>query len=252
MTNRYEKGTLNRHHFVTKNTINYVLHSYPRSVWDNDDDNDEWSLFLRVSQFVPVKFSGQLHVYVFGPVDVQVPPFWHGLDRQAVMVSVGLSNKEWLTQSVNRKTSGPRGRIQTRLKFECWKKVSFIVLPFVWHLPFLRHSHDAYSPLEPPMNIGTQKSYWESEPWIWSTSVLCISLLTSIRSTLNPQRLLKSPSLADARRRRCRLSKYCRTFAERCERMFHESLWNSVNFVEICAAQYFASASKHFYLPPIG
>ena len=32
MTNRYEKGTLNRHRFFTKNTINYVLYSYPRSV----------------------------------------------------------------------------------------------------------------------------------------------------------------------------------------------------------------------------
>lgn len=182
------------------------MHSYPRSVWDNDDDNDEWSLFLRFSQFVPVKFSGQLHMYAVGPLAVQVPPFWHGLDWQALLVSVGLNKKKWLPQSVSHQTSGPRVRIQARLKFECWKKVSFTVLPFVWHLQILSHSHGANSLVEPPMNIGTQKRKW---------TLILTNLI--IRSTLNPQWLLKSPSLVDARSSRCRLSKYRRTFAERCE-----------------------------------
>lgn len=35
--------------------------------------------FTSVLQVVPVQPEGQLQVYVPGPVELQVPPFWHGL-----------------------------------------------------------------------------------------------------------------------------------------------------------------------------
>lgn len=59
-------------------------------------------IFLPFSQWVPVNPSGHLHTYaVLVLIDVQVPPFLHGLDKQGLLVPAWVNRAVDYLQSCN-------------------------------------------------------------------------------------------------------------------------------------------------------